>query len=295
MYSLTIFTPTYNRGYILGRLKDSLCRQDNFDFEWLIIDDGSTDNTQELVANWQKETLPFTIRFCYTKHGGKPRAINMACHLAQSKWLFIVDSDDYLADEIIGFICNKLYSLPNDPTIIGLGGLRGTDANNPWRSVPFSDYVIASNTERPNYNLDIDCNEVYSIEILKQFPFFVWPGENFIPEEVVLNELAIHGYKLIWYNKVFVISHYLDDGLTKGAWDLLKKNPMGYAMLYNHKLKYQKNISSMIYNTIQFIAFLFIANNISYIKHCNIKWLAYICLPLGYLLSIRRAKQFKSE
>lgn len=294
MCSLTIFTPTYNRGYILPQLKDSLCRQDNFEFEWLIIDDGSSDNTKELVNSWQNDKLPFTIRYYYTKNGGKPRAINLACKLANTPWLFIVDSDDYLADNIIGFICLKLSTLKKHNEIIGLGGLRGEDNNTPKRKMPFRDYVISSNLDRSKFELNIDCNEVYRIDILKQFPFHVWPKENFVPEEIVLNEMALHGYKLIWYNKVFVISHYLDDGLTKGAWKLIKQNPMGYAMLYNHKLKYQKTIASKLYNTVQFIALILIANNISYIKHCNIKWLAYICLPLGYLLYIRRIRQFNS-
>lgn len=294
MCSLTIFTPTYNRGYILGRLKDSLCRQDNFDFEWLIIDDGSSDNTKELVNSWQKDKLQFPIRYYYTKNGGKPRAINLACKLANTPWLFIVDSDDYLVDNIIGFICLKLSSLSVSERIIGIGGLQGDDNNTPKHKMPFSEYVVASNIERSKFELNIDCNEVYRIDILKRFPFYVWPNENFVPEEIVLNEISLHGYKLIWFNKVFVISHYLEDGLTKGSWKLIKQNPMGYAMLYNHKLKYQKSFASKLYSTIQFIALLFVAKNISYINQCHYRTLAYLCLPAGFLLALRRMFQFRS-
>ena len=245
-YKLTIFTPTYNRAYILSSLKESLARQDTYDFEWLIIDDGSTDGTETLVNGWIKEGLPFDIHYIKTSNQGKPRAINKACELARSKWLFIIDSDDYLADNCMQFIINSTTGIADTRDMVGVGVLRGNKDLKPLGTPKFSDSVIASNLERAQYGINFDCNEVYKIEVLKKFPFEVWPDEIFTPEEVVLNEMALNGYKLLWFNKVLVISDYLSDGMTKNAWSLIKKNPMGYAILYNHKLKYTPQLSKRI-------------------------------------------------
>lgn len=290
---LTVFTPTYNRGYILPELKKSLDRQDDFSFEWLIVDDGSTDDTESIVSQWMEGTQRYDIRYYKVPNGGKPRAINLACELANSPWLFIVDSDDYLADSIIGFLLQQLTNIENDPTFVGIGALRGHDALTPKRNTPFSDSVDATNLDRPKYGLDIDCNEVYKIEILKQFPFEVWPDEIFTPEQVVLNEMALHGYKLRWFNKVIVISEYLDDGMTKGSWRLIARNPMGYALMHNHQLKYNQSCLLNINSIIQFIALICYAGNPSYIFKCNKPVIALFLFPFGLLLSYRRRRQLQ--
>lgn len=72
----TVFTPTYNRGYTLSRLYESLKSQGTTDFEWMIVDDGSTDNTYQLVEKWIQEEKNFSIRYLKKENGGKPRAIN---------------------------------------------------------------------------------------------------------------------------------------------------------------------------------------------------------------------------
>ena len=291
-YKFTIFTPTLNRAYILHQLKESLLSQDSYEFEWLIIDDGSTDNTKELVENWINESLPFDIHYYRTKNEGKPRAINKACQLAKSDWLFIIDSDDYIVQNTIKFIKKAIDEVKNDSTLIGVGFLRGNKYLTPLGTPLFENYIIANNLQRKEYGLNFDCNEVYRISTLKQFPFEVWPNEIFTPEEVTLNEIALNGYKLKWYNKVIVISEYLEDGMTKGSWNLIKNNPMGYAMLYNHKLKYTTKMKTKCNYICQFIALCILSKNYSYIKKCNCKNLAFILFPLGSLLAIRRKWQF---
>lgn len=120
-YGITIFTPTYNRGYILPKLKASLLDQDYFNFEWLIIDDGSEDDTNLIVNRWKNEGLPFDIRYKKVENGGKPRAINTACELARSEWLFIIDSDDRLVPNYLGFIANAINEIREDYIFVGVG------------------------------------------------------------------------------------------------------------------------------------------------------------------------------
>lgn len=98
---ITVFTPVYNRAYIINQLYQSLLRQTNYGFEWLIIDDGSTDNIAELVSQWIADTEDFEIRLYRQPNGGKHRAINRGVQLAKGDAFLIVDSDDYLTEDAI--------------------------------------------------------------------------------------------------------------------------------------------------------------------------------------------------
>lgn len=293
LFDITVFTPTYNRAYVLPCLYSSLLKQSKeFSFEWLIIDDGSVDDTENIVQTWCDEGL-IPIQYHKVKNGGKPRAINKAVEWARSELLFIVDSDDYLSDTAIGDIMTAYASVRKDNSIAGVGGLRGNEDLIPIKSPQFMNHVDATNLDRCLWGLDVDCSEAYKIEVLKKYPFEVWDGELFIPEAVVLNEMALDGYKIRWIDKVIVVSEYLPDGMTKGAWRLMKKNPMGYAMFYNHKLKYLQRGRERLYAVAQMIAFVFLAGNINYLLRSHAKMLTVFCLPLGFLLSLRRKLQYK--
>ncbi|MBQ2414266.1 MAG: glycosyltransferase family 2 protein [Rikenellaceae bacterium] len=293
-YNITVFTPTYNRAHTLPALYKSLVEQiTKHTFEWLVIDDGSSDNTEELVKQWICENR-ITINYHKVANGGKPRAINRAVGLAQSPFLFIVDSDDYLADNtVIDFMANECQKIKDDNSFVGVGGLRGYTITQPFKQPLFANYVDATDLERAKYGLNFDCNEVYKINILRQYPFIVWEGENFTPEQIVLDDIALDGYKLRWHNRVIVISEYLDDGLTKGSWNLVKKNPMGYAMLYNHKLRYHYRIKDRIHDVVQLVAQSLLGNVPLYFLRSNAPILAGICYPIGVCIAIRRRIQYR--
>lgn len=156
----------------------------------------------------------------------------------------------------------------------------------------FENHVDSTNLQRKNFGLDFDCNEAYRVDTFKNYPFKVWPGEIFTPEEVTLNEMSLNGYKLRWFNKVIVISEYLSDGMTKGAWALQKQNPMGYAMLWNHKLKYTERFFEKINYICQFCAMCIVGNNPRYILKTNAPLLTLFVFPIALVLSIRRIIQF---
>ena len=112
---ITVFTPTYNRAYIISNLYNSLCRQTFKDFEWLIVDDGSTDNTEELVNKWINDANSgFSIRYFKKENGGKPSAINYGVDCAEGELFFTVDSDDYLTDDALEKIDRWERELPKD-------------------------------------------------------------------------------------------------------------------------------------------------------------------------------------
>lgn len=295
---ITIFTPTYNRGYIIENLYRSLQNQVVFNFEWLVIDDGSTDNTEKLFNVWENDENNFKINYYKVENGGKPRAINKALNVANGKYLFIIDSDDFIIEDATMKLEKWIKEIDEKDDIIGVGAAKAFPNMEYIKGVEPSinktlGYIDATNLERIKYNLDVDMCEAYKIDILKKFQFEVWPGEKFSPEEIVLNEIALHGYKIRWHKDIIYICDYLDDGLTKGNWSLLKNNPMGYAMLYNHKLKFTKGLNKRVNYVCQYIALSIIGKNISYILKSNDKLLTFICIPLGWLLALRRKKQFR--
>lgn len=297
---ITVFTPTYNRGYIIEELYKSLQEQVAYNFEWLVIDDGSTDNTEELFEKWMLEDNNFNIRYIKVENGGKPRAINKALKLAQGKYLFMVDSDDYIVNDATLKLETWIKEIDDMDDIVAVGAARVYPNGEYIKGIePDIDdnigYLDATNLERKNYNLDADMCEAYKVDIMKKFPFVVWEGEKFSPEEIVLNEMSLQGYKVRWHKDKIYICDYLEDGLTKGNWGLLKSNPMGYAMLYNHKLKFEKGLYNRFNCCCQHIALSIIGKEYGYIFKSNAKLLNIIALPFGIILSIRRKKQFRNE
>jgi len=234
---VTIFTPVYNRAYIIERLYQSLLRQTNYAFEWLIVDDGSTDNIAELVRQWTKDTQQFEIRFFQQKNGGKHRAINYGVRLACADAFFIVDSDDYLEEDTVDIISKYWKDIKENDRLGGIAGLRRRCDGEIIGGKPyFENFVDATNLERKKLGLNGDKAEVYKTDILRKYPFPEYEGERFITEAVVWNQIAYEGYNLRWINKCFVVCEYLDDGLTAKGERLFIENPKGWA----HYMRLQK-------------------------------------------------------
>ena len=293
---ITVLTATYNRALLLSDLYASLCRQSCQHFDWIIIDDGSYDGTQSIVEKWLSEEHTFTISYHYVSNGGKNRAINYGVKLVKTLFTIIVDSDDFLTDDAISFYHQNLLEIIDKNYIAGIAGLRGTDINDPLNKVtyPTNTFILANNLERSMYNLQKDACEVYRTSILQNHPFVVWENEKFTPEEIVWNQLALEGYSLRWYNKVTCIVRYQENGLTKDSFNLIKRNPMGYAMLYKQRITLGKNFKDKFYNACQMIAYSILGKQLNYIfKDCNNKAITISAIPIGGLLAIRRKMQLK--
>lgn len=279
----------------MGRLANSLFAQTNHRFEWYVIDDGSTDETEVFFKNLQRQESPILIRYEKVENGGKQRAINRAVQNINSEFTFIVDSDDYLLPDAIDKVYQWVDNLP--VTVAGVAGVRGRNTLEPINGNPVFEgaYVEITNLERKKYNLTADMAEIYRTAILREYPFKVWPGEKFVPEAVVWDEIALHGYPLRWYKDVIYVCEYLEDGLTKGSWNLLKKNPMGYAMLFDHQLLTEEIEKKKWGIALQMVCCCFLGNAWTYILHCNDVARAIVCTPASFLLSIRRRLQFAKQ
>lgn len=297
---LTIFTPTYNRENTLPRLYESLKAQTCKDFEWLVIDDGSSDGTSLLLEGWQAEDNGFPIIYTRVENGGKLRALNRGIQMAHGEYFLILDSDDMLCPDAVRTIYSCFKSLPEeDSNFIGISLVRGDLNGKPIHRIPNIDpkigYVDCNNLERVKYDLQSDMSEVFFTEKLRKYEFPVWAGEKFTPEEVVWNQMALDGYKLRWFNKAEYLCEYQPDGLTNSTWKLLRDNPMGYAMMFNHHLLYSHSFKERVNNVLQFISCCCLAKEYGYTRKCNETLLAFILFPIGWGLSLRRKQQIKAN
>lgn len=215
---ITIFTPTYNRADLLPKLYDSLKKQTDYHFEWLVVDDASADNTEEVMEDIMNDTNSFPISYYKQKHGGKHRAINFALERAKGEFFFIVDSDDYLKEDAVELIMKWTSAIKNAEKIIGVSGLRVLPDGVPTSGTPNFDgkeYIDASNFERYKYNIGGDQAEIFKTDILKINNFPEFEGEYFLEEAVVWNHLAELGYVVRWYPVPIYCCEYLETGLTK--------------------------------------------------------------------------------
>ena len=226
---ITVFTPTYNRANLLPDLYDSLKRQTCKDFEWVIVDDGSTDDTGKLVNGWLSQA-DFSI--CYTKkeNGGKQRAVNLGLQLANGEYFFIVDSDDVLTDNAIETAVKWIDTIKAKENFGGVAGLKGYKDGRAIGSSFEGEYIDATTLERPKYNITGDKAEIFSTEVLRKFPFPEFDGEKFVPEALVYNRIARAGYKLRWFNGVIYLADYLPDGYSANTDRLLMANWKGYSL-----------------------------------------------------------------
>ena len=245
---ITVFTPAYNRAHLLPRLFHTLKLQTNLAFEWLIVDDGSADDTEAVVQKLINEEKRFPIRFFKQKHGGKHRAMNLAVKLAKGEYFFPVDSDDWLPENAIELLISWIKEIQDVPSICGVAGQKALADGKPvGNSFENEGFVDASSLERKKLHIEGDKAEVFATEVLREHPFPEFEGEFFVTEAVCWNAIAADGYKLRWYQEPIYYCEYQEDGLTKtGANDLSGHiaNFQGYSYYVRQSLKVKNRLDS---------------------------------------------------
>lgn len=256
---ITIFTPTYNRADLLKRLYDSLLLQGNSNFEWLIVDDGSIDNTKEVVEQFINEDK-IIVRYFYKSNGGKHTAINYGVQKAKGDLFFIVDSDDFLTTNAVQLKWEAWQKIKNNDKIAGIIGLsqftNGTligDAflKENWQ-IPFSDYYL-------KYNLKGDKSVAFKTAIMKEYPFPEKEGIKLVFEAVVWHEMA-KKYDVLCLNNVIQLKEYLDNGLTDSSYKLWYAQSMAFSFFqliknstysfYNYPKAFVGNFIHLIINSL---------------------------------------------
>lgn len=241
-YKVTIFTPTYNRAYLLERLYHSIQRQTFRDFEWLIVDDGSSDNTEELVGKFITDQNSFPIRYYKKKNGGKSRAVNYGLDLAEGELFFIMDSDDYLTDDALEKIVYWESTIEDKTHYCGVAGNRGTtetETPNVPLPGPYADCSVLEKYTGNDALLGEHAEALYT-EVFRRFKYPEFEGEKYMTPCVAFDRMAAAGYKTRYFQDIVWVCNYLDDGLTKHADTIYVKNPKGYGLTLHERMKFTK-------------------------------------------------------
>ncbi len=282
---ITVFTPTYNRVQLLPRLYESLKTQSCQDFEWIIVDDGSTDSTKDVVKEW---LWGDRIRYFRQPNGGKHRAINRGVHEAKGELFFIVDSDDSLPKESIETIV-KYYSQVKDDK--SFGGVCGYMANHDGTSIysgSKQEILDCTSLElRYKYNVRGDMAEVFRTDVLKEIPFPEIDGERFCPEALVWNRIA-QKYKLRVFDSIIYYRDYLPGGLTDKIVAIRMNSPIASVTHYQELNSYNVPLKQKIKAAINYWRFRVCVKKGKHVNHVpKLPWFWFWCQPLGYLMHMR--------
>lgn len=244
---LTIFTPSYNRAYIIGNLYESLKAQTSKNFEWLIVDDGSTDNTKELIESFIADKNDFIIRYYFQKNGGKHRATNKGVSLAEGDLFMVVDSDDTLTSDAVEKIYSWFSQIPENGKFAGVVANKGTSSTETVNNL-FSDEYIDSTflyaqtkTECGKKILNGERAVCIYTELYRKYPYPEFENEKFVTEAVSYNRMAHDGYKARYYNDIIYIFEYREDGYTMTGNKLFTNNPYGYGLWLKEKCLFTDN------------------------------------------------------
>lgn len=213
-YTFTVFTPTYNRAQLLGRVYDSLKQQTFKDFEWVVVDDGSTDGTKELIHNWVDERGT-PIKYYWQPNSGKHVAINRGVSVAQGSLFVILDSDDWLAPHALERIKYHWDSIPKSrrDEFCGIVGLYAYPSGEVVGS-RFPQEVLDSDSIdiRIRYRVTGDNFGANRTDVLRCYPFPEDLG-RFVTESLIWNRIA-QKYSLRFVNEVLAYKEYQPDGLS---------------------------------------------------------------------------------
>ncbi len=290
---LSIVTPTYNRaGYLQGCFA-SLLKQTDFRFEWIIVDDGSTDDTEAVVAKFRAEAPPFDITYVKKENGGKHTALNASHPYIRGKYVLMLDSDDVLTEDAAALVLKHWANWESHPEIGLVTFLKGADREHP------NCYVKDENTPVDILScpricpISSDACEVIRTELFLRYPFPVFPGERFLSEGVLWNRVGIT-HQCVYINTVIYLCKYLEGGLTKSGRAMRIRNPRGGMCASNLNMSKRNRLMNRIKAGVLYTCYGCFAKQspIQMAAACDYKWIMWLCLPGGRLLFLRWKRKF---
>ncbi len=284
MATLTIFTPAYNRAHTLPRAYESLLSQDCKDFVWLIVDDGSSDDTAKLVKGWQKRDNGFEIRYIYKENGGMHTAHNTAYENIDTELNVCIDSDDCLAPGAVEKILAKWEQVRNRgyAGIIALdsdmhGSLIGTGFPEGLTETTLVGYYAAGGSG--------DKKLIYRTDIIKKYPPYpVFEGEKYVALAYKYR-LIDQDYKLAVLDEVVCNVEYQADGHSTGMWKEYVRSPRGFAFWRKTCMQYPESKKRLLVDCVHYVAESLIAGNRRFIQESPKKLLTVFCILPGAVLA----------
>ncbi|WP_299601751.1 glycosyltransferase family 2 protein [uncultured Aquimarina sp.] len=295
MKTITVFTPTYNRAYCLHKCYESLIKQSNQDFVWLIIDDGSTDDTESLVASWIKEGK-IDIQYHYQENQGMHGGHNAAYRLTETLLNVCIDSDDCMGEEAIEKILVAWEKIKDKPEYAGLVGL-DADPDGKIIGTKIPDH-IKETTLYDLYNVHKvlgDKKLVYRTEVVKKYPSYpIFEGERFVPLGY-LYQLIDQDYKLLPINDVLCEVEYMQDGSSMNILKQYRRHPKGFAFSRKSRMQLAENFKDKFKNAIHYVSSAIFTKNGSFISESPKKLTTILAIPFGVLLNLYIRYKTKGE
>lgn len=283
MAILTVFTPAYNRAHTLPRTYESLCRQSCKDFVWLVVDDGSQDNTRQLVEQWQQECRDFEIRYVYKENGGMHTAHNTAYAHIDTELNVCLDSDDCMAEGAVEKILRKWEEVRSGgyAGMIALdsdleGNLLGTGFPEHMTETTLCGYYAQGGTG--------DKKLIYRTDVINRYPAYpVFEGEKYVALAYKYR-LIDQDYKLAVLNEVVCNVEYQPDGSSNTMFRQYMKNPRGFAFWRKICMQYPQSKKRLIVDCVHYVADSMLAGNRGFITESPRKGLTVLLFPAGLLV-----------
>lgn len=281
MKTVTVFTPAFNRAHLLPRLYNSLCQQTSDDFEWLIVDDGSSDHTKELVGSWiHEDRIP--IRYIKQENQGMHGAHNTAYRNISSELNTCIDSDDYMPDNAVELILKKWNTTVDKEKYAGIIGLDADESGAIIGTIFNAEYTTLEDFYLSGGNGDKKL--VYRTDIIKRYPEYpLFDGEKYVG--LGTKYLLIDKeYQLATLNEVLVIVEYQQDGSSNTMFQQYLKYPKGF--IYNRiiSMQYSKSVKRKFIEAIHYISSCIILRKKDFLKDSPEKLLTLLAIPFGMML-----------
>ena len=294
----TVFTPTYNRAHTLHRVYDSLRAQTLRDFEWLVVDDGSIDDTPSLLAQWTK-AADFPIRRFKQEHSGKHIAHNLAVREARGEFFITLDSDDACLPHTLQRMVALWHTIPIDErkSFCGVGGLC-VDQNGKLVGHRFPSEPLDADMHERHYLYRVRGEKCVMMrtELVRRFPFPEIKKTSFVPEGRVWFEVA-KARKIRWVNETFRIYYTGEDGgsLSSGNHSLRESAPGRmdyYIWLLNNDLEYFFRfpkpflMAAVMLPLVARLSNCSITSTVMSLENRLAKALILVVLPIGFTLYV---------
>jgi len=284
MKSLTVFTPSYNRAYLLSQLYASLCSQTVKDFMWLIVDDGSTDTTKSLVASWQQEgNIP--IQYIYQENQGMHGGHNTAYQNITTPLNVCIDSDDFMPDDAVALILENCKNLDEN-----FAGILGLDADKKGAiigtTIPERFTAVKLNELYALHQVRGDKKIVYKTDVVKKYPSYpLYIKERFVPLDY-LYLLIDQDYDLKPVNEVLCVVEYQEDGSSMNIFKQYRNHPNGFAFSRISRIKYGATFKVRFKNAVHLVSSVLFAKDFSWLLRSDKPILVLMSIPFGILLNI---------
>ena len=284
--TLTVFTTTYNRAYSLPRGYEALKRQTCKDFKWIVVDDGSTDNTRELVQGWIEEGL-VPIEYYYKPNGGMHTGHSEAYRHIDTELNVCIDSDDYMTDNAVELIINNWHKYGDNEKYAGMIGLDISHHDGSVIGTQFPEGVTAVRVFdlEPKYGVVCDKKYVFRTDIIKQYmPYPEFEGEKFVNLNVPYALITLQ-YELLCFNEPWCVVEYMSDGSTLNIFKQYRRNPQGFAYSKNLVMTSSPYWKDRIKAAIHYVSCSLFSRKVKISKASNLP-LVVAVYPLGFLLNV---------